>query len=52
VEGDLQAQYPDMLYSQLLAKAHEVLEERFKALSGQEIDISTANGAQMQIELS
>lgn len=46
VEGDLQAQYPDMLYSQLLAKAHEVLEERLKALSGQEIDTYTVNGAQ------
>ncbi|KAF8966541.1 hypothetical protein BDZ97DRAFT_1756417, partial [Flammula alnicola] len=32
-EGDLQTQYPDMLYSDLLAKVHEVLEERLKALS-------------------
>lgn len=36
-----------MLYSQLLAKAHEVLEERLKALSGQEIDTYTVNGAQI-----
>ncbi|KAF4618945.1 hypothetical protein D9613_009843 [Agrocybe pediades] len=34
VEGDLQAQYPTMLYKDLLAKTHEVLEERLKALSG------------------
>ncbi|KAF8155770.1 hypothetical protein B0H34DRAFT_714737 [Crassisporium funariophilum] len=34
VELDLQAQYPDMLYSDLLAKAHEVLEQRLQALSG------------------
>ena len=36
-----------MLYSQLLAKAHEVLEERLKALSGQEMDTCTVNGAQI-----
>ncbi|KAF9010026.1 HAD-like domain-containing protein [Cyathus striatus] len=30
VETDLQGQYPDMLYSNLLAKAHEVLEQRLR----------------------
>ncbi|KAF9475702.1 HAD-like protein [Pholiota conissans] len=34
VEGDLQAQFPDMLYNELLAKVHEIMEERIKALSG------------------
>ncbi|PPQ78622.1 hypothetical protein CVT25_010586 [Psilocybe cyanescens] len=34
VETDLQVQYPDMIYSDLLAKVHEGLEERLKALSG------------------
>ncbi|KAF8800591.1 hypothetical protein BYT27DRAFT_7199728 [Phlegmacium glaucopus] len=34
VELDLQTQFPDMLYSDLLEKVHEVLEERFEALSG------------------
>jgi FMN phosphatase YigB (HAD superfamily) len=34
VEGDLQAEYPDMLYNELLAKLHATLEERIKALSG------------------
>jgi len=34
VETDLQAQYPNMIYSDLLAKVHQVLEERLKALSG------------------
>ncbi|KAF9523032.1 HAD-like domain-containing protein [Crepidotus variabilis] len=33
VETDLQAQYPTMLYSDLLVKSHEVLEERLKALA-------------------
>ncbi|KAF8636902.1 hypothetical protein AX17_003154 [Amanita inopinata Kibby_2008] len=33
VERDLQAQHPDMLYSDLLANAHGVLEQRLKALS-------------------
>lgn len=36
VEVDLQAQYPNLLYSDLLAKAHEVLEERLKALGTSE----------------
>ena len=31
VEGDIQAQHPTMLYSDLLAKAHEVLEARLVA---------------------
>lgn len=36
VELDLQTQFPDMLYSDLLEKVHEVLEERFEAHSGGE----------------
>jgi FMN phosphatase YigB (HAD superfamily) len=36
VELDLQTQFPDMLYSDLLEKVHAVLEERFEALSGGE----------------
>ena len=35
-EGDLQTQYPDMLYNELLAKVHEILEERLKVLSGEQ----------------
>ncbi|KAJ3850021.1 hypothetical protein EV368DRAFT_75373 [Lentinula lateritia] len=31
VESDLQAKYPHLLYSDLLAKVHEVMEERLKA---------------------
>ncbi|KAJ4492358.1 HAD-like domain-containing protein [Lentinula lateritia] len=34
VESDLQAKYPHLLYSDLLAKVHEVMEERLKAGSG------------------
>jgi len=34
VELDLQTRFPDMLYSELLEKVHEVLEDRFEALSG------------------
>ena len=34
VESDLQVQYPQMLYNELLAKVHEALEERLKVLSG------------------
>lgn len=34
VELELQAQYPTMVYSTLLAKAHEVLEGRIRTLSG------------------
>jgi len=34
VERDIQGQYPDMLYSDILAKVHEVLEERLKTISG------------------
>ena len=37
VELDLQTQFPDMLYSDLLAKVHEVLECRFEALSREEL---------------
>ncbi|PPR04582.1 hypothetical protein CVT24_012010 [Panaeolus cyanescens] len=41
VELDLQAQYPTMLYSTLLAKAHQVLEQRLKTLSGIETDTTS-----------
>ncbi|TFK21151.1 haloacid dehalogenase [Coprinopsis marcescibilis] len=41
VETDLQSQYPEMVYSDLLAKVHEVLEQRLKALSSQDIQAST-----------
>ncbi|KAH9478290.1 hypothetical protein JR316_0008743 [Psilocybe cubensis] len=34
VESDLQVQYPEMIYSELLAKVHERLEDRLKAQSG------------------
>ncbi|KAG5646750.1 hypothetical protein DXG03_002432 [Asterophora parasitica] len=34
VESDIQAQHPSMLYSDLLAKAHEVLEARLSAGEG------------------
>ncbi|KNZ78022.1 hypothetical protein J132_02666 [Termitomyces sp. J132] len=34
VEGDIQAQHPTMLYSDLLAKAHELLEARESSASG------------------
>ncbi|KAF5381351.1 hypothetical protein D9615_008341 [Tricholomella constricta] len=35
VESDIQAQHPSMMYSDLLAKAHEVLEARLKAGEGE-----------------
>ncbi|KDR80283.1 hypothetical protein GALMADRAFT_223170 [Galerina marginata CBS 339.88] len=41
VEADLQTQFPEMLYSDLLAKVHEVLEERLKALSNVEDEVNT-----------
>ncbi|TFK38105.1 haloacid dehalogenase [Crucibulum laeve] len=44
VETDLQAQNPDMLYSDLLSKVHEVLEQRLKALSGKESTTTTLEG--------
>ncbi|KAJ3800545.1 haloacid dehalogenase [Lentinula aff. detonsa] len=34
VESDLQAKYPHLLYSDLLSKVHQVMEERLKAASG------------------
>jgi len=45
VETDLQAQYPEMLYSNLLAKVHEVLEERLKALSDTNPALGGATGS-------
>ncbi|KAF9445541.1 haloacid dehalogenase [Macrolepiota fuliginosa MF-IS2] len=44
VEHDLEAQFPDMLYSNLLAKISEVLEERLKAQSGND-SASTLDGS-------
>ncbi|KAF8867898.1 haloacid dehalogenase [Infundibulicybe gibba] len=41
VETDLQAQFPDMRYSTLLAKIHETLDQRLKA-AGAPLDVSTA----------
>lgn len=34
VETDVQTRYPEMLYTDVLAKVHEALEERLRALSG------------------
>ena len=39
---DLQAQHPDMLYSDLLANAHKEIEKRLKALSNNAEDSNTA----------
>ncbi|KAG2008280.1 hypothetical protein CC2G_013728 [Coprinopsis cinerea AmutBmut pab1-1] len=41
VETDLQTQFPEMPYSELLAKVHEVLEQRLKALSSQDTQAAT-----------
>lgn len=41
----MQSQFPDMLYADLLAKVHEVLEQRLKALSSQETSSSTVSGS-------
>ncbi|KAM6503283.1 haloacid dehalogenase [Amanita muscaria] len=38
VERDLQAQYPDMLYFDLLLNAHKTLDQRLKSLSEQDAD--------------
>ncbi|KAH6918024.1 haloacid dehalogenase [Coprinopsis sp. MPI-PUGE-AT-0042] len=48
VETDLQTQYPNMLYHELLANVHEVLEQRLKALSSQSVDSSTLDGTAPQ----
>ncbi|RXW13962.1 hypothetical protein EST38_g11890 [Candolleomyces aberdarensis] len=42
VEGDIQSQFPEMLYADVLAKCHEVLEERLKALSSQETSAASS----------
>ncbi|KAK7447426.1 hypothetical protein VKT23_014136 [Stygiomarasmius scandens] len=44
VELDLQARQPDLLYADLLAKSHEVLEERLRAASGKEVKSTTLEG--------
>ncbi|KAF9262248.1 haloacid dehalogenase [Marasmius fiardii PR-910] len=44
IEIDLQAKYPGLLYRDLLAKAHEVMEERLRAASGQEAQTSPLEG--------
>ncbi|KAJ4473019.1 haloacid dehalogenase [Lentinula aciculospora] len=41
VEGDLQARNPHLLYCDLLAKVHEIMEERLKAASGSPVETST-----------
>lgn len=41
VEKNLQVQHPEMLYSELLSKAHEVFEARLKAAAGKESHSST-----------
>jgi FMN phosphatase YigB (HAD superfamily) len=48
VEKDLQTQYPGMIYHQLLANVHEVLEQRLKALLSQSVDSSTLDGTAQQ----
>ncbi|KAK7034501.1 hypothetical protein VNI00_012348 [Paramarasmius palmivorus] len=44
IEADLQAEHPELLYRDLLAKAHEVMEERLKAASGNPVDTTTLEG--------
>ncbi|KAG7094784.1 hypothetical protein E1B28_005599 [Marasmius oreades] len=44
IEIDLQAKHPGLLYRDLLAKAHEVMGERLKAASGQEVRTTTLEG--------
>ncbi|KAE9395783.1 hypothetical protein BT96DRAFT_966668 [Gymnopus androsaceus JB14] len=44
VESDLQTKYPNLLYSDLLSKVHEVMEERLKAASGAPVETSTLDG--------
>ncbi|KAF9077317.1 HAD-like domain-containing protein [Rhodocollybia butyracea] len=44
VELDLQAKNPQLLYCDILAKTHEVMEERLRAASGIPIETSTSNG--------
>lgn len=45
VEHDLEAQFPDMLYSDLLAKISEVIEARVKSHSGDAGATSTLDGS-------
>ncbi|KAF5356977.1 hypothetical protein D9756_006622 [Leucocoprinus leucothites] len=45
VEHDLEAQFPDMLYSDLLAKISETIEARLKAQSGSDGSLSTLAGS-------
>jgi len=42
VERDLQAQNPEMLYSELLARAHQLLEQRLRVAAGLPADDPTA----------
>ncbi|KIK54197.1 hypothetical protein GYMLUDRAFT_264802 [Collybiopsis luxurians FD-317 M1] len=44
VESDLQAKHPSLLYSDLLAKVHEVMEERLRASAGKHVETSTLEG--------
>ncbi|KAG6807105.1 hypothetical protein H0H92_008788, partial [Tricholoma furcatifolium] len=54
VESDIQAQHPSMLYSDLLAKAHEVLEARLTAAENgsgaPEREATTLEGAPVSTE--
>ncbi|KAJ3889548.1 HAD-like domain-containing protein [Lentinula edodes] len=52
VESDLQAKYPHLLYSDLLAKVHEVMEERLKAGSGLPVETSTVDGDPSSLPIS
>lgn len=44
VESNLQAKYPSILYSDLLSKVHEVMEERLRAASGIPVETYTLDG--------
>ncbi|KAJ8081654.1 hypothetical protein PM082_007500 [Marasmius tenuissimus] len=44
IEADLQVKFPELLYRDLLAKAHEVMEERLRAASGQQVHTTTLEG--------
>ncbi|KAL0578532.1 hypothetical protein V5O48_003475 [Marasmius crinis-equi] len=44
IEVDLVAKSPELLYRDILAKTHEVMEERLRAASGQEVRTTTLEG--------
>lgn len=49
---NLQTQFPDMLYSDLLEKVHEALEERFEALSGGQSKNNVRGGDPVAVVMS